>query len=252
MNCQRHTEIRVACLCYQFDTSFAVSRLLPLTQTPDLSSCLTQCGVCSWTRRDLRNKRVPSKHIYMDTCLYIMCVSVLCRERTTVFLDTKAYARTLTHWAIPDRLVMFYVTPLPKTIRFSSQWTSADRSNATQTTPYEPTESVLLSTVTLCGSPCPDEAVHLEGLTECHLHVLHTQRSWPQIFTPPGWIGNCNQFLFLFFTQEIIRWWFSHSSRTVGQLSTHKYIVNALMISQMQWHPAESYCCVLTHEKSIV
>lgn len=96
---------RVACLCYRFDASFAVSRLLPLTQTPDLSSCLTQCGVCSWTRPDLRNKRVPSKHIYMDTCLYIMCVSVLCRERTTMFLDTKANARTQTHWAIPDRLV---------------------------------------------------------------------------------------------------------------------------------------------------
>lgn len=201
---------RVACLCYRFDATFAVSRLLPLTQTPDLSSCLTQCGVCSWTRPDLRNKRVPSKHIYMDTCLYIMCVSVLCRERTTMFLDTKANARTQTHWAIPDRLVTLYVTPLSKTIRFSSQWTSADRSKCNSDDPpapppptCEPTESVLLSTVTLCGSPCLDEAVHLEGLTECHLRVLHTQRSWPQIFTPPGWIGNCNQFLFLFFTQDI-------------------------------------------------
>lgn len=36
-----------ACLCYRFDTRFPVSRLLPPTQTPDLSSCLTQCGVCS-------------------------------------------------------------------------------------------------------------------------------------------------------------------------------------------------------------
>lgn len=48
--------------------------------------------------------------------------------------------------------------------------------------------------------PCLDEAVHLEGLTECHLRVVHTQPSWPQILTPPGPIGNCNQFLFLFFT----------------------------------------------------
>lgn len=129
---------RVACLCYRFDASFAVSRLLPLTQTPDLSSCLTQCGVCSWTRPDLRNKRVPSKHIYMDTCLYIMCVSVLCCERTTMFLDTKANARTQTHWAIPDRLVTLYVTPLSKTIRFSSQWTSADRSKCNSDDPPPP------------------------------------------------------------------------------------------------------------------
>lgn len=129
---------RVACLCYRFDASFAVSRLLPLTQTPDLSSCLTQCGVCSWTRPDLRNKRVPSKHIYMDTCLYIMCVSVLCCERTTMFLDTKANARTQTHWAIPDRLVTLYVTPLSKTIRFSSQWTSADRSKCNSDDPSPP------------------------------------------------------------------------------------------------------------------
>lgn len=172
---------RVACLCYRFDASFAVSRLLPLTQTPDLSSCLTQCGVCSWTRPDLRNKRVPSKHIYMDTCLYIMCVSVLCRERTTMFLDTKANARTQTHWAIPDRLVNALCNTSIENyqVLFSVDFCRSVKMQLRRPPPptprtREPTESVLLSTVTLCGSPCLNEAVHLEGLTECHLRVLHT------------------------------------------------------------------------------
>lgn len=131
-----HTEIRQGtCLCYRLDMRIPVSRLLPPSQTSDLSSCLTQCGVCSWTRPVLRFKRVPLKHIYMDTCLYIICVSVLCSERKTMCLDIKAYTPPQTHWAIPDRLHTRYITPLSNSIRYSSQWTPADRSNATQPNP---------------------------------------------------------------------------------------------------------------------
>lgn len=203
---------RVACLCYRFDASFAVSRLLPLTQTPDLSSCLTQCGVCSWTRPDLRNKRVPSKHIYMDTCLYIMCVSVLCRERTTMFLDTKANARTQTHWAIPDRLVNALCNTSIENyqVLFSVDFCRSVKMQLRRTPPHPPPPNPW--TNRKCTTVDRDPVWQpLSGWSRASRRAYrvsspcspHTQRSWPQIFTPPGRIGNCNQFLFLFFTQDI-------------------------------------------------
>lgn len=53
-HCSYHTEnFKGHVPRVRFDMRIPVSRLLPPSQTTDLSSCQTQCGVCFWTRPDV-------------------------------------------------------------------------------------------------------------------------------------------------------------------------------------------------------
>lgn len=128
---------RSVCLCYRFDTRIPVSRLLPPSQTTDLSSCLTQCGVCSWTRPDLRHSVcLQSTYTWIHVCILYVWVFCAVRERPCFWTLRPIHTHKHTPWAIPDRLYMLYMTPLSNSIRYSTQWTPVDRSNATQLVPF--------------------------------------------------------------------------------------------------------------------
>ena len=144
-------------------------------------------------------KAHASGHVFV----YNLCVCVFCVVRGRpcffcfVFGHQGRYTHTHTHWAIPNRL---YKTPLSHSIRYSTQWTHADKGQTQLSwSPPCPTESVQPLTANLCGSPVG--VVRREGLTERHLHVRKSP-PWSrlQIFTP-HWVNtkNCTQFLFVLF-----------------------------------------------------
>lgn len=95
------------------------------------------------------------------------------------------------------------MTPLSNSIRYSTQWTHTDRSNATQLIP--PLSDRKHTTVDRepVWQPCLDEVVHREGLTECHLHVRKSPPS-VKLATDLGEYRTVLSFYsFFFFTQDI-------------------------------------------------
>lgn len=109
----------------------------------------------------------------MDTCLYIICVSVLCCERKTLFLDIEAYAHTHTNthteqyqtgyicsiWHLYLTLSGILLSGLLQIGQMQLSWSPLSNRKCT-TVDREPV-----------WRPCLDEVVHHEGLIECHLRV---------------------------------------------------------------------------------